>query len=516
MATPADENPRASSIVPNGTPLDQRHWPDTFNPPEGMFPPGEPLWPLLQEPIRTFDFRVGLNNIITPRTGEYRGFAELRAFSNVELVRLAIETRKDQIGKLDFQIKPRDDKKKHRKDYHDRIKSVTKFLKKPDGVHDFHEWLRLLLEDLFTIDAPCLERRRNRGGTIVGYDVVPGDTIKILVDYNGRLPLPPVPAYQQIIKGRVWCDLTTDDIIYMPRNRRPGHLYGFSPVEQVLVTVHTAMLRQASQVAYFSDGNVPAGLASVPDGWTVDQVRDWQEWMDQQFSGNLAERRKILWAPAGSDYKAFKEAPIKDDFDEWLARIVMYSFSLPPTGFIKQLNRSASQADQERAAEEGQAPLKTWIKRWLDEIIQDDLGFSDLEFAWIKEQDIDKEKENAINVSYLKSGVYLINEIRDTMGLDPVPGGDKALIYTSGGAIKLDDIINPPPIMATPGGTSGQPQVSQTKPVPATTTGNGQPKPQGSGQPKPQVSKAELIEISCEIEALIRGSEHVSASLSGR
>ena len=45
---------------------------------------------------------------------------------------------------------------------------------------------------------------------------------------------------------------------------------------------------------------------------------------------------RLVWGPSGARYQAFKEAPYKDDFDEWLARIVCYAFSLPPTAFIRQ------------------------------------------------------------------------------------------------------------------------------------------------------------------------------------
>lgn len=115
-----------------------------------------------------------------------------------------------------------------------RIAKVEERLRRPDGVTPFATWLRLLLEDLLALDAPAIERRRNLGGDVIGYDVVDGSTIKALVDQTGRRPVPPDPAYQQVIKGVPWADLTTDDLIYCPRNPRPGHLYGLGPVEQIM------------------------------------------------------------------------------------------------------------------------------------------------------------------------------------------------------------------------------------------------------------------------------------------
>lgn len=428
-------------------------WPSVFEPSQSMFAPGEPLSPVEQERLRSYDFPVGINQIIAPRVPETFGFNELRAFSNVELIRLAIETRKDQLERLDWQIKPRDSKKT-RKDSIERVHAAEKFFQKPNQWEDFAVWLRIIIEDVLVLDAPAIEKQKTRGGQLSSLQHVPGDTIKCLVDSNGRRPMPPAPAFQQIIKGRVWANLTSDELIYNPRNPRSGKLYGLSPVEQCIVTINTVMRRQASQLAYFSDGTVPAGMATVPDGWTVEQTKDWQEWMDANFGGNLAERRKILWAPSGSKYQAFKEAPIKDEFDEWLARIICYCFSLPPTPFIRQMNRSTAQADTERAMEEGLAPLLVWTKRLCDRILQDELGYKDLEFVWNNQKEVDAKTQSEINNTYLRAAVITINEIRDTMGLDPVKDGDVPLIYTAGGAMTIDMVLNPPiePATGSPGG----------------------------------------------------------------
>jgi Phage portal protein len=424
-------------------------WPSVFESAQNIFSPGEPQTPVQQESVRSVDFPSGINSIITPRASETFGFAELRAWSNVELVRLAIETRKDQVENLDWQIKPRkrldgQGKQKTRKDALDRIRQAEKFFRKPNREDDFSVWLRIIMEDLLVLDAPAVEMQKTRGGELYALEYMPGDTIKLLVDHNGRRPKPPAPAFQQIIKGRVWANLTSEEMIYYPRNPRSGKMYGMSPVETCIVSINTIMRRQASQIAYFSDGNIPAGMATVPDGWTVDQTQSWQEWMDANFSGNLAERRKILWAPAGSKYQPFKEAPLKDDFDEWLARIIAFAFSLPPTPFIKQMNRSTANADSERALKEGLGPLLGWAKRLIDFFLQNVLGFPDLEFSWEIEEEINAETQASINDKYLRGGVVTINEVRDSLGMDSVADGDTPLIYTAKGAVTLDMVLSPP------------------------------------------------------------------------
>jgi hypothetical protein len=393
-----------------------------------VFSPGQPLSPPDPEPVRVWDFPVGVNTVITPRASEPFGFAHLRAFANVELVRLAIETRKDQLESLNWRLNPRDGVAPTPA-ITARAQRLTQFWRKPDGVHHFATWLRLSLEDLLALDAPAFEKRRDRAGRLIGLDVVPGETIKLLVDETGRTPAPPSPAYQQIIKGRVWADLTTDELLYAPRNRRPNHVLGFSPVEQIVVTIQTIINRQAAQLAYFTEGNTPLGFLSAPEGWGPSQIRELQLWLNAQLAGQAAERAKLIWTPSGATYQALKDPPLKDDFDEWLARIVAFAFSLPPTPFVRQMNRATAGEDQDRSLEEGLTPLKAWVKRLIDDVNEVEFGETELEFAWHETPQIDPKVQSAIDDAALRNGTATINEVRARRGLAPVDGGDTPRIY---------------------------------------------------------------------------------------
>jgi hypothetical protein len=393
-----------------------------------MFSPGQPLTPPDQEPVRVWDFPVGVNANITPRSSEAFGFAHLRAFANVELVRLAIETRKDQLEALHWRFTPRTGISETPA-LQARAARLTQFWRRPDGVHAFATWLRLALEDLLAIDAPAFEKRRDRAGRLIGLDVVPGDTLKLLVDETGRTPAPPSPAYQQIIKGRVWADLTTDDLLYAPRNRRPNHLLGFSPVEQIVVTLQTVINRQAAQLAYFTEGNAPQGFLTAPEGWGPSQIRELQLWLNTQLSGQPSERAKLIWIPSGATYQALKDPPLKDDFDEWLARIVAFAFSLPPTPYVRQMNRATAGEDQDRSLEEGLAPLKLWVKRLIEGVNEDEFGETDLDFAWLDSVQIDQAAQSQMDDRDLRNGSLSVNEVRFRRGLGPVEGGDTPRIY---------------------------------------------------------------------------------------
>jgi hypothetical protein len=369
---------------------------------------------------------------------------------------LAIETRKDQVERLDFTVRALDKSKRKDESIKARIDAVLQLVRRPDGVRDFATWTRRLLEDLFVIDAPTVEVRRNRGGEIMALDVVDGATFKLLVDDTGRTPLPPTPAYQQVIKGRPWSLLTTDDLIYRPRNQRPNKLYGLSPVEQILTTIHIGLSRQLSQLNYFTDGSTPPGFLNAPEGWTPDQVREYYEWLISVLAGNLDARRRIMMAPHGANYQPIKDSPLKDEFDEWISRVVCYAFSLPPTAFIRQLNRSSAETSDQTSIEEGLEPIKGWLKRWWDDVIQLRLGHADLEFAWDDDKHIDPVKQAGIDNTMLRNATATINEVRERHGLEPVPNGNRLMIYTARGAVMLDDVVTGAPMQADMAGSDAQ------------------------------------------------------------
>jgi len=309
-----------------------------FQPSGGLFAPGYPLVPPDYERTRRYNFPVGLNYIYTPRSFEPIGFAELKALANDDITRLCIETRKDQIEKLAWTIKPRDEEDVARNS-DKRIKQLTEFWGFPDGITPFASWLRELIDQVLVTDAPAIEPRLNRGGDIIGLDIIDGATIKVLIDDTGRRPRPPAPAFEQIIHGRPWVLLedgtrtnteegevvsqfTDQQLIYFPRNPRADRLYGFSPVEQIVLTINTSIRRGVMQLQHFTTGNIPAGMVNAPDGWTGEQIAQFQDWFDSKLAGNTAERTKLLWGPEGAKYQSIKEPPLKDDFDEWRARVI--------------------------------------------------------------------------------------------------------------------------------------------------------------------------------------------------
>ena len=122
-----------------------------------------------------------------------------------------------------------------------------------------------------------------------------------------------------------------------------------------------------------------------------------------------------------------KEPQHKDDFDEWLARIVCFAFSVPPQWAVKQMNRATPDGQSAQSEEEGLEPTKEWVKDLVDEIIAEEFASPDLELHWLDEDDGDPE---TVLADRLKLGAFTLNEMRDHLGLDPYanPPADRARV----------------------------------------------------------------------------------------
>lgn len=403
-----------------------------------FFGPGEPPAPIAPPDTagRQFDFPAYVNTQQRPRVDTPTSFDDLRNLADqYDLLRLIIETRKDQMEPLQWQIVP----KEKNVEPDARCKAIFDFFCMPDKQHTWAEWLRILLEDLMVIDAPAIYPRFTRGGELYALEPIDGATIKRVLDYYGRTPLPPNPAYQQILKGMPAIDYTSQELLYKPRNMRSYRIYGFSPVEQIIMTVNIALRRQINQLEYYTKGNVPNLIFSVPETWGAEEIAKFQLRWDQINEGGIKSNGRFV--PHGVQPYDTKPPALKDEFDEWLARVVCFAFSVEPTPFVKQTNRATSETAREQSLAEGLRPLKSWVKSLVDQVIAQHFGATDIEFRWIEDKSVDPLTQAQINGIYLDKKVYHPDEVRvEQLGLKPMDAKQRAeLANAANDGIKNDD-----------------------------------------------------------------------------
>lgn len=419
----------------------------------GWMGPGMPLRPQTPpgfEP-RTWDYPTYRNVGRPPRDdGQGTGvtFDMLRNVADAcTIVRLCIETRKDQISKLDwqFRLKPKPGEApgdtNARSDRDPRIAYLEQFFLRPDREHTFSQWIREVAEQALVYDSTTLYRRPTIGGDAYALEVFDGTTINKLTDQNGRTPqgvagpdemIPgvaegePIPAYQQWIKGIPAWNFGFDELLYYPRNPRAGWTYGYGPVEQLIVYVNLALRRTMTQSAFYTDGNLPGALLTAPESWAPDTIKRFQDYWTAMLNGTDARRHQGLWVPFGTKVEQTVTEILKDEWDEWLARVVCFCFSISPNFFIRQMNRASAQTFWEQADAEG---LEPWMDT-LAEIINEALykatwwEFNDIEFSFMPDMEEPPERQVGIDVGYVEAGIWTKNEVRKRQGMDPIEGGD--------------------------------------------------------------------------------------------
>ena len=433
MATPGTKTPIEPGIIARA--VAGVRYAVTGKQPD-WFGPGQPLLPVAQEQARgrAFDYLVMGNTQTAPRNTEAVSFAQMRALADgYDLLRLVIETRKDQMAALKWSVKPKDPKKMA----DPRCQKIEEFLQSPNKEHDWATWLRMVLEDMLVIDAATVFPRQTVGGQLYALELIDGGTIKRVMDQGGRTPMPPDVAYQQILKGLPAVDYSRDELIYKPRNPRTNRVYGYSPVEQIIMTVNIALRRQLHQLQYYTEGNIPEALIGVPPEWNPDQIKAFQEYWDALLEGNTAQRRHAKFVPGGMTPTFTKNAELKDDFDDWLARVVCFAFSIEPTPFVKSANRATAQTARAQALTEGLVPTMSWACSLLTQVIAVQFKAPDLKFEFDQQDDVDALTQAQIDQIYVAAKVKTPNEVRDGLGLDPMTDDQIA---------ELKALAPPPPV----------------------------------------------------------------------
>jgi hypothetical protein len=197
----------------------------------------------------------------------------------------------------------------------------------------------------------------------------------------------------------------------------------------------------------------------LPEAWNLQNIRDFQSWFDGLMSGNLMNRRKVRFMPGQFKYVETKEPPLKDDYDEWLARVICFIFSISPEPFVTHLNRATAGSARSRALEEGLAPSQRWWKGLMDQILRFDLKHPELEFVFLEDREQDPKAQMEIDTGYVKSGIFAIDEVRKERGKLPMGGpAEEPMLATTSGFVPIGALTGPDAVAAlAAGGAAGAP-----------------------------------------------------------
>ena len=458
------------------------------------FTPGNPLIPGSINPVREdgradprrYEYQTAQNINITPT--RLVPFTTLRsAADQIDILRRCVEVIKAKITSYDWDIVMSTDAsekissesgKDHvramadaRSKYTEEINRLRQFWEQPDKSNGltFNDWINIALEDILVLDAFSIWPQQSVSGDLYGLQILDGSTIKPLIDDRGMRPMAPNPAYQQILFGFPRSEFmastdgedadgefTSDELIYLIKNRRSWTVYGFSPVERALPIADIYLRRQQWLRAEYTDGVLPELLFETDAnfGNNPELLRAYENIFNDDLAGQTAQRKRARILPAGFKPQQFDGygEKFKSEFDNYLITSICGHFGVLPSeiGFSGSgsLGASGLQQGETLSGESiGIAPLANWLSKQLTNISYLYLGMPrELEFKILFESKIDTEAEARKVDIELKNGGRTVNEARSNMGLPllDTPQADMPMLYSGSGLFFLspDGIID--------------------------------------------------------------------------
>ena len=354
-------------------------------------------------------------------------FSTLRRMSlSYPIARACINRRIRQITKLNWDITVKDGIE-NEEGYKAQITAIKELLQKPMGEGTrMSKFLSVLVDDILTIDATSFEVQKTRVGGFMHLVPVDPTTVVLKVTATGGTPQPPEVAYAQYIAGRKIAEFTTEDLIYDMMNPRSYIPYGLSPMESLIIQVESALSGSLYNLSYFKEGNTPEGFLTLPEDIvnTPDQLKEWQDTFDALMAGDMRMQRRLKIVPFGSVYTPSKkpEDMAFEKFELWLAQLTCAMFEVQPQdiGLTHQINKSTAASQEEVGSDRGLYPLANFVREFITDIIQNRIGATDLQFAWVDINPTDRKEEAEIAQIEVAMGAKSIDEYRIEQGLEPI------------------------------------------------------------------------------------------------
>ena len=449
------------------------------------FPPAMPLIPsLINRPRedgradpRKYEFPVAWNiQIVEQRNIPFRLLREVA--DGADIVRKCIEVNKSIIAGMNWDIVIGEDAitrtmaensvgsteaaRLVREQLAAEITRAKDFWRSPDRMNgmSFQEWVSMALEEVLVIDALSIYPNRTLDDkTMHSLEILDGSTIKPLLNAHGSRPLPPHPAFQQILwgfpRGEFTAapdadgEFTADDLVYAPRNRRSFTPYGLSPVERCLTLVDLYMKRLHWFKTEFTDGAIPdlAVMTDMEFGQNPQLLRAYEQIFNDDLAGNLEARRGARLFPKGfqPEVLAQSDAKYSDTFDNFLIKSICGHFGVLPSqiGFTPDngLGGKGHQDGEAATADMvGVRPLLEWFEDLLNQLSYKFLNMPrDLKFTFTNEETEDDSLRATTRQMEFFSAQKTLNEIRSEMGqpLFTFPEADAPLIIQGGSVMPL-------------------------------------------------------------------------------
>lgn len=429
-----------------------------------LFSPGAPL-PTQQgvnplgQPIQ-WRYPVAVNTFPPDRTlqqDDIPSFEQLRRLARLDYgINLCEQYWLDLVPRMTMNIVLRPEavaQGAEEKNFQKEITYFKNFFYKPDGEHNWHEWIQMGLRENSQVDDVYIYKKRTRGGRLLGLSFVAADQMKPLLDDWGYTPPPPKYAYQQYPWGIPGALYTTDQMIHKRGTPAVDDPYGMSRVEKVILITNIALRKARMDLAHYTEGNIPAGFMEVPESanWTPDQIDSYEQSWNALLAGNLQQMVRVKFGQPGMKYTPFVQPAFDSVFDRYMLNIraSIYGVPMDELGFTENSNRSVGESQEAMVYRRTVDPLASVYSAIFSECMATDFEPSlhgDLlmvKFGGYEEDE--DEQSKAITLStYTNAGILGLSAAAKLANLPEDPKAPQiGRVYMSkDGPIFLDDMAS--------------------------------------------------------------------------
>jgi len=459
-----------------------------------------PMSPLVPEAIdalngvgrtdpRTFQYQTGWN---LPGNGNREvPWQVLRAAANgIGVMRRCIEVRKKHVRTLKWafsvseeavndahQSDPSKGRMETERELRERLlpemNRLREYWRKPwkSNDVDMGAFINAVMEDYLVLDGVAIFPRKTYGGDVYDLEVIDATTIKLLLDTRGARPLPPHPAFQQVLYGfprGEWTasaeydkdgnELVSDayaasELYYRRENFRTFSPYGFSPTEMALFDARLYLQRQKWMLAEYDDGSTPLTwieTAPAADGKTLTlaQARLWEKAFNAKHAGQTKERMRAKVMPNG--WKAVQMTTMderyKPEYDLHLIKLLCSYYGVPiaELGFTEPTGLGNQSWHEGQAEVSGRLGLRPDTEVMTD--VVNDLSRQfirmpvEIEFRFVDPAAANTGERETVLAGQRTRGSISVNEERQELGqsLLPFKEADMYFLTTPTGPIFLE------------------------------------------------------------------------------
>ncbi len=350
--------------------------------------------------------------------------ANLRRFGETPVARKAINSIKDRIAGMQWQVRPKNGRKLEEiANGASRIQIITDNLDAPNSDDSFRSLAEQVLEDVIVGGFGAIEVQIT-GDAVRPLNLWPvdGATIRLRSHWDGD---PDSPRYVQAT-GRVGAEgnivLNDDELCYIRLNPRTHTPFGLGRLEVAFETINAFLgaHRYAARLASNAVVQYALWLQDLTPAHHERLIRWWQD--DIEGTGrvpilSIENKPEVLRFGGGTD------ADLRLGWQEFLLRIIADAFDLPPflLGVENDVNRSTAEEATQQAFRNAVVPTARLLAEHITrDVIGKKLGWPELEFVFKDLESRNEREEAEIQEILLRSGVLSVDEVREMRGLPPI------------------------------------------------------------------------------------------------